>query len=266
MAGEGKHLIALFQAAATNEEPTCNIPRMKEQIQKASVLGAEMIVFPELFLTGYHRSETEIASLAELKEGYAFQQLSLAAKEEGIAVVYGYPEVDHTSGKSLYYNSAQMIDKNGRSVMNYRKVHLWLYNGYEAPFTPGDQFTVVECCGMKVGLLICYDTEFPESVRSLALKGAQLVLAPSAATGIVSNIMHHVTACRAAENGIYMAPVNYAKSTFCGRTMCCDPRGDIVVAAGLEETLLLASIDVNLKPQWSYLAHRRPTTYQDILA
>jgi len=76
------------------------------------------------------------------------------------------------------YNSIQLIDRDGRSLVNYRKLHPWID---EEVFTAGNEYTeVVECRGMKIGLLICYDVEFLESVRTLALQGAQLVAVPTA--------------------------------------------------------------------------------------
>ena len=105
------------------------------------------------------------------KAGPSFQELSSAAKEANMAVIYGYPEVDHSTGGDIYYNSAQLIDRDGTSLVNFRKVHLWIdEDGHEGVFTPRKEFVeVVECYGMKIGLLICYDIEFPEAARTLAL-------------------------------------------------------------------------------------------------
>ncbi len=266
----GKHLIALFQGVSRNGAPAHNLGSMKEQMRKASTIGAEIIIFPELFLTGYQLSQGDMKRLAEEKGGASFQELSAAAQEAGIAVVYGYPEVDESSGGKLYYNSAQLIDKDGRSLLNHRKVHIWLVDddlNPEAVFTPGDQFSVVECCGLKVGLLVCYDVEFPESVRALALRGAQLVAVPTAivpGSGF-HGIVNHMIPSRAMENQVYVAYSNHTGGDFCGGSVCCDPSGGVVVKVWRDETLLLASIDANFKVQRSYLDDRRPSTYKDFV-
>ncbi len=119
MAGDGKHVIALFQGVARNGEPGYNLDRMMEQTRKASAVGAELIIFPEMFLTGYELGDEEVKRVAEEKDGRSFQELPAAAKKAGTAVVYRYPEVDHSSGETRYFNSTQLIDKDGKSLMNY---------------------------------------------------------------------------------------------------------------------------------------------------
>ncbi len=215
-------------------------------------------------------SESDTKRLAEERGGASFQELSAAAKEMGIVVVYGYPEVDRSSGESRYYNSAQLIDKDGRSLLNHHKVHRWLVgeDQTEAVFTPGNHFNVAECCGLRIGLLICYDVEFPEAVRALAVKGAQFIAVPTAVSSGYGfrTIVEHIIPTRALENRVYVAYTNAADGNFVGQSVCCDPNGEVVVkVGGRSETMLLASIDTNIEVQWSYLDDRRTSVYKDLV-
>ena len=264
MASSSKHLTALFQGEAKVGDVAHNLGRMKEQIQRASssAVGAELIIFPELFLSGYQLGAQAMRGLAEERNGPSFQELSSAAKEANMAVVYGYPEVDHSTGDEVYYNSAQLIDRDGTSLVNFRKVHLWIDEaGYEEVFTPGKEFAaVVECCGMKIGLLICYDIEFPEAARTLALRDAQLIAVPTAT--IYQNLGTRIIPARAMENRVHVAYINHSGSNFVGKSLCCDQAGDYVVLGGSDETLLLAPINLAVSPTLcSYLKDRRPELY-----
>ena len=264
MASSSKHLIALFQGEAKVGGVAHNLGRMKEQIQRASAVGAELIIFPEMFVSGYQLGAQAMRGLAEERNGPSFQELSSAAKEANMAVVYGYPEVDHSTGDKVYYNSAQLIDRDGTSLVNFRKVHLWIdEDGYDELFTPGKEFAeVVECCGMKIGLLICYDIEVPEATRTLALRGAQLIAVPTASRVKYRNLATRIIPTRAMENRVHVAYVNHSGSNFVGTSLCCDQAGDYVVLGGSDETLLLAPISLAVSPTLcSYLKDRRPELY-----
>ena len=269
MASSSKHLIALFQGEARLGDVAHNLGRMKEQIRRASAAGAELIIFPELFLTGYQLGPQAMMGVAEERNGPSFQELAAAAREANIAVIYGYPEVDRSAGSEdlVYYNSAQLIDRDGKSLANYHKVHLWIDKyKYEAVFTPGKEFAeVVECCGVKIGLLICYDIEFPEAARVLALRGAQLIAVPTASSFEFEyrNITTRIVPARAMENRIHVAYVNHTGGNLCGTSVCCNRAGDYSLLAGAEEGLLLAPINLE-SSVFSYLKDRRPELYKEL--
>ena len=254
---------AFFQGISDVGKPESTILKMKEQIKKSSSVGAEFIIFPELFLSGYHVPAEQMKSLAEEKNGPSFQELSKTAKESNIAVLYGYPEVDRSSSSAVFYNSAQLIDKNGSSLVNYRKTHLWIDEyGYEKVFQPGNILEeVVECRGVKIGILICFDVEFPECVRALMLKGAQLIAVPTAIPyHKFKFVAHTIIPCRANENGVWIAYVNSA-GTLSGHSVCCDVDGEVTVMAGGEEQLVLFSVDPSMIPKCDYRGKRRPDLY-----
>ena len=260
-----KHLFAFFQGAPENAKVQFNLSKMKEQLCKASAVGAELLIFPELFLSGYQVPSEEMKVLAEERDGPSFQELSKTARESNIAVIYGYPEVDRSSGTSIYYNSAQLIDKDGTSLVNYRKTHLWIdEDGYEKVFQAGDSFAdVTECCGVKIGVLICFDVEYPECVRALALKGAQLVCVPTAIKYKMSNkiVPGAMIPCRARENGLYVAYVNPSGDVFGGHSISSDPNGDVLVQAGKDELMAVFVVDSQLKPSCDFMSLRKPNVY-----
>ena len=265
-------VVALFQGSAKEGDVEANLSKVITWMQEASKRGAELIIFPELFLTDYlSMTDVKVRPLAQQKDGPAFKRLSAAAKDNNIAVIYGYPEVEVVSGKTCYYNSAQFIDSEGNSLVNYRKTHLWFTD--RAMFTPGSEFSVVEWNGIKVGLLICFDVEFPEVVRILTLKGAQLILVPTATTA-EDHDSRFIASCgvrvRAQENRVFLAYVNYSEgnSNYLGHSSLCDPKGNVVVQAGAEETLLLGSVCLDELQQVSfrYLPERRPRLYEDLVA
>ncbi|KAL5474953.1 hypothetical protein EMCRGX_G026988 [Ephydatia muelleri] len=270
MASTKTTVVALFQGSAKEGDVEANLSKMITWMQEASKRGAELIIFSELFVTDYvSMSEQELKTLTQQKDGPAFKRLSAAAKDNNIAVIYGYPEVEVVSGETCYYNSAQFIDSEGNSLVNYRKTHLWLCD--KPIFTPGLEFSVVEWNGIKVGLLICFDIAFPEPARILALKGAQLIVVPTAMTPeyidaqIVGSCGIRV---RAQENRVFVAYVNHSGGDYVGHSSLCDPKGNVIVQAGAEETLLLSSVCLDELQQVSfrYLPERRPRLYEDLVA
>ena len=261
-------VVALFQGSATDGDVEGNLSKMKTWMQEASERGAQLVVFPELFLTDYlSMTDVKLKSLAQQKDGPAFKQLSAAAKDNNIAVIYGYAEVEVVSEQTCYYNSAQFIDSQGNSLLNYRKTHLWFSD--KPMFTPGSEFGVVEWNGIKVGLLICFDVEFPETVRALALKGAQLIVVPTATLFNSKEsrfIANSIVPVRAQENRVFVAYVNHCGSGYLGYSTLCGPLGKPIVQAGAEETLLVAPICLDELQQGNcqYLSERRPHLYKDI--
>ena len=258
--------IAAFQGTAIEGES--NLVKMREQMCKASAVGAELLIFPELFLSGYRVPGEKMKMVAEERDGPSFQALSKTARESNIAVLYGYPEVDRSSGTPVYYNSAQLIDRDGTSLVNYRKTHLWIdQDGYEKVFQAGDSLCkIVECCNAKIGILICFDVEFPECSRTLALRGAEVIAIPTAISkqlplNVQEKVPTLVVPARAAENRVYVVCVNHGGEDFSGQSCCYNRDGDVVVHSGSGEQLVLFSIPRCAPVDCDYLALRRPQIY-----
>src|SRR5262249_41236385 len=145
------------------------------KIREAATMSAALVVFPECALQGFcFNSLEEAAAVAESREGPSAEQISEVCRQEGVHAVYGY--IEESGG--YYYNSAILIGPAG-TVANYRKVHV-PFAGVERFLTPGDQhFQVHDLPFGKVGINICYDTNFPEPARVLKLLGAELIILPA---------------------------------------------------------------------------------------
>jgi predicted amidohydrolase len=235
--------IALYQGAGKPARVDENLAIIQAQAIAAAEQGADLIIFPELFLSGYNIGQT-VQELAEQSDGPACQQASQIAREANIALLYGYPEKLGTE----VYNSALLIDRKGNTRANYRKTHL--FGSYEKNcFQPGDALVITEMDGLKIGILICYDVEFPEAVRALTQAGAHLIAVPTALMKDYCRVAEHVVPTRAYESEIYVAYVNRCGSegdlTYCGRACLVGPDGRDILRAGVSEELLIADIDKN---------------------
>ena len=176
---------------------------------------------------------------------------------------------DKLGPDGLIYNSVQLIDCHGHRLLNYRKTHLFGALDHSL-FSPGpDAFPVIELNGWKVGMLICYDLEFPENTRRLALAGAQLIVVPTANMAPYDFIADVTVRSRAFENQCYVAYANYCGSEstihYCGQSSIAAPDGQQVALAQRDETLISAVLDpqklTDAQAGNSYLADRRPELY-----
>jgi predicted amidohydrolase len=167
--------VAVCQLAPVVGEVDANRERLAAAVRRAAEAGADVVVAPELATSGYvFHNRAEIAEAAEPADGPTSGLLGELARELGVTVVAGIPE--QTSGEDIY-NSAVVVDRSGLRAV-YRKVHLW---GREPEFfRPGDEAPpVLDLDWGRLGLMICYDLEFPEWVRQSALAGAELICAPT---------------------------------------------------------------------------------------
>src|SRR3989337_2929260 len=178
-----------------------------------------------------------------LRDGPWLDRVAAIAGSAGVAILYGFPERD---GDEVF-NAAQLVDRDGTVLAKHRKSHLF---GDLDPrtFTPGaGDLAVVDLEGARVGILICYDVEFPEAVRSLALAGADLVAVPTALMRPHEVVARTVVPARAYENQVYVAYANRsgheADLAYCGESCVVGPDGADLARAGSGEELLLAEID-----------------------
>ena len=161
--------VALYQCPPLPLDVAGNLQRLQAIVLQAKDT-VDLLVLPEMFLTGYNIGAKAVAELAQTQDGDAAQQIAELAKANNMAIVYGYPE---RVEDGHIYNSVQLIDAHGQSLCNYRKTHLFGELD-RTMFSPGpDAFPVFDLEGWKLGLLICYDLEFPENARRLALAGAE---------------------------------------------------------------------------------------------
>ncbi len=254
---------AAYQGGGVRGDAARALAVMRRVAHRASEAGARLVVFPELFLCGYDLGE-DVARHAERADGPAAAEVARIAAGARISVLYGYPE----RARGRIYNSAQLIDRSGRPVANYRKTHL--YGAWERRvFAPGDALVTAEIDGLRIGILICYDVEFPETVRALALAGADLVAVPTALIRPFDGVARTLVPARALENQVYVAYAGLCgaegDTAYCGRSCIVGPDGMDVARAGRRPQLLLAELDTatmvasrRLNP---YLMDRRPGLY-----
>ncbi|MER6090566.1 carbon-nitrogen hydrolase family protein [Streptomyces bluensis] len=255
---------ALLQNSGRPGSVAGNLKVLDGAAGRAAAAGARLLVAPELFLTGYAIGD-DIARLAEPADGDFADAIAETAGRHGLAIAYGYPE---RAGDQVF-NSAQLISAKGVRLANYRKTHL--YGCFERDhFTPGEQPVVqAELDGLRVGIMICYDVEFPENVRAHALAGTDLLLVPTAQMHPFQFVAESVVPVRAFENQMYVAYVNRVgregEFDFVGLSTLAGPDGIAHARAGRGEHLLLADVDPALlaasRQANPYLDDRRPDLY-----
>lgn len=258
--------IALYQCPPLPLNIGGNLQRLEQQAHDAAAQGAQLLVCPEMFLTGYNIGAEAARALAQPNDGFAAGDIAAIAKANGIAILYGYPEL---SADEQVYNSIQLIDAHGQTLCNYRKTHL--YGDLDkAMFRPGeDRFPIIELNGWRLGFLICYDVEFPENTRRLALAGAEVILVPTANMAPYDFVADITIRARAYENQCFVAYANYCGSEgdihYCGLSSLCAPDGSRLALAAQDESLIIGTLDRQLMEQSrsinTYFNDRRPGFY-----
>ncbi|MFJ9201816.1 carbon-nitrogen hydrolase family protein [Streptomyces flaveolus] len=259
---------ALLQSSGRPGSTVENLKVLDEAAGRAAAAGAGLLVTSELFLTGYAIGD-DIGRLAEAADGEAADAIAETATRHGLAVAYGYPE---RAGESVF-NSVQLISADGTRLANYRKTHLFGCFEHDH-FVPGEQPVVqAELDGMTVGLMICYDVEFPENVRAHALAGTDLLLVPTAQMHPFQFVAESVVPVRAFENQMYVAYVNRVGAEgefeFVGLSVLAGPDGTARARAGRTGELLLADADPAFlaasREANPYLKDRRPGLYGSLV-
>lgn len=223
--------IALWQTPFASN-PAEALQRLDTAATQARAQGTDLLVTPEMYLTGYAIGAERVAALAEPADGPLAQAVAAIAQRHGIAIVYGYPE-QHPHGKP--FNAAQCIDADGKRLSNYRKTHRF-GSMDRAQFSAGDAPSqVFEWRGWRLCLLICYDVEFPEAVRGLALQGADAVLVPTANMEPFDEVQRVLLPARALENRLFVAYANAcgaeAALRYNGLSTACGPDGQTLAQA-----------------------------------
>jgi len=207
----------------------------------AGVMGGhDLIICPELFACGYHIGD-DLYARAEQSGGPATRAMAELARAHGCAVIYGFAERE---GKAIF-NAAQCIDAHGEVIGRHRK--LILPPGFEAGhFHCGNDVALFELGGMTLAMLICYDFEFPEALRHVAGRGAELVAVPTALSVEWPVVAEAMTRTRAFENGIYLAYANAVGAergmTHAGLSCIIGPQGEELARAGQAPCVIGAEV------------------------
>jgi 5-aminopentanamidase len=257
--------LALSQFGAELGRVGLNRRRISEALEAGAAAGADLACFPELALSGYLTASSDYSEDLLAAVADAERQIAADARRLGLTVVYGTPR----RGPDGRLRNAVVLTGPGGRRLVYDKTHL---AASERPaFVPGEAFVVGEG---GIGLACCYDLAFPEVMRTLALRGARLLLVPMAWEVERAFVMRHVLAARAVENVAFVAAVNQAGAVedlrFAGGSALVDPLGETVAAAGEGEDLVVADVDLGWVDRlrrgedpgtYPLLADRRPHLY-----
>jgi 5-aminopentanamidase len=257
--------LALWQTRGIAADVAANLETLEETARQVSAAGAALLLCPECWLGGYNIGE-EVRRIAEPADGPAARQIADIARRHGLAIAYGYAE--RAAGNEIF-NSVQVIDPMGRPLAHYRKTHL--FGPQErASYIPGSGFAApFDFAGLRIGLLICYDVEYPESVRTLTLMGAELVLVPTALTDEYGRVPEVIIPARSLENQVFVAYCNRAGvengMPFLGQSCIAGPDGHHLATVRNGEAVLFADIEPALRSAseqvYPYRTDRRPELY-----
>lgn len=248
--------LAVVQSPGNLSGPEARTEWLRRKLRDMAERGVDIILLPELFLTGYNVGEA-VWGWAEAHDGYFAGRIAELARSYQVAIHYGFAE----RCKSKLYNSAQCFGPNGERLVQHRK--LALPPGYE-----GDHFSAGAICALfelkqfRIATLICYDAEFPEAFRHVAMMGADLVLVPTALADKWSIVARHVIPTRAFENGVFVAYANHAgeegNMRYLGESCVIGPNGKELARAGDGEQTLSAQLAlrevVSARAQLPYLS------------
>lgn len=265
--------VAAVQIDIAIGEVENNLQQIVELYGEARSEGAELVIFPECALTGYCFDDlNEARQFAQPIPGPATELLCKATQRFGGAIIAGMLELSDVG----VYNVATVIGPQGL-VGVYRKIHLPGL-GVDQFACYGDRpFAVYEIGEIRVGVGICYDSAFPEAIRTMALQGADLIALPTNFPTGAENMTKHVINARAMENKVYFAAVNRVGTErgfrFIGETTIADPDGNTLrKGSSNEEEILFFDVDpqqsrnkrivrVPGKHAIDRLADRRPEMY-----
>lgn len=266
--------VAIVQFKASTNKET-NLKKITDFISKAAKNKAKLVAFPEfmMFYTSSSQSPKQLASLAETIKGNFVNTVAKAAKENHIQVVGSFYE--KSSKRDRVYDTSFVVDKSGKVISTYRKIHLYDALGFRESnkMTSGSKIAKpVKTSIGKLGMMICYDLRFPEMSRSLAAAGSEILVAPSAWVKGDMKEEHWLTInkTRAIENGCYVVAPDQVGNIYCGRSVIVDPYGKVLVDMKKKQGIAYADIDLKKIKQTRkvlpLLKNRRTDVYPTLKA
>lgn len=275
--------ISLIQHAC-GDDPVQNRAKAEELIRKAASEGADIVALQEFFQTIYFSREIrqEYFSLSESIPGPSTEQFTKLAKELKIVILLPLFE---RAAAGLYYNTLLVIERNGEILGKYRKMHIpddpGFYEKYY--FAPGDLgYKVFHTSAGRIGTLICWDQWYPEAARLTAMKGAEILVYPTAIGKLQEESEEEgrqfldawktIQRSHAIANGCFVAGVNRVGvekgTSFWGNSFVCGPFGEMIAEASDQEEVLTANLDFrSIEPQrqvWPFFRDRRIDSYSKI--
>ena len=233
--------LGVFQCDASPVSPEDRLIALEQALLESSL---DLLLCPELFLSGYD-AQADYSQLAEPQDGPFARAIADLARKAGCVICYGYPE----RAGELIYNAAALIAPDGALLANHRK-RLPSPGSFEAgTFANGPSVSFADLGDWRIAIVICYEVEFPESIRQAAQGGAQLVLIPTALGADWGIVAEHVVPTRAFENGIWLAYADHAGTCrdlrFYGGSRVADPLGRIVAQTNDADHLISADLTLD---------------------
>lgn len=245
------------------------VQRIDAAARDAAAAGSALLLMPEASVTGYNIAEAAAARVALPLDGNIAKRIASVARARRIAILWATIELDADGERR--WNAAILVDREGAVRLHYRKAHLWGELDRRL-FAAGESLgPVIELDGWRIASCICYDVEFPETVRTLALAGAELVLVPTALMRPYRFVAETVVATRAYENQVFLAYANYCGAendlVYEGRSSIHAPDGRSLATAPPDAPVLLhAKLSratlVRARAELPYLRDRRPALYR----
>ena len=260
-----------------------NIENQLEMVQQAAEQGVQMLCFQEIFTTPYFCAEQQTRwydAVEKVPDGPTVTLMQEVAKEHGMVLIVPVYEEEQTG---IYYNTAAVIDADGKYLGKYRKTHI----PHVAPgfwekfyFRPGNLgYPCFDTAFARIGVYICYDRHFPEGARCLGLNGAEIIFNPSATVAGLSEYLWKLEQpAHAVANGYFVGAINRVGTEapwnigeFYGQSYFCDPRGQIIAEASRDQDeLVIADLDMEMirevRNTWQFFRDRRPDLYGQIVA
>ncbi|MEM3573062.1 MAG: nitrilase-related carbon-nitrogen hydrolase [Nitrososphaeria archaeon] len=269
--------VAMVQMGSSDDKYK-NIEKALKYADQAVSKGADIIAFNELFTTPYFPAVEDIKyfDYAEKEDGETINILKDYAKKNKVFLLPTIFEED-SNLRGTYYDTAIFIDKEGRVLGKYRKIHIPQLNGYYEKyyFHPGAGYPVFDLGKVKVGTVICYDRHFPEGPRILALKGADIVFIPST-TNFYPETWELELRAHAAFNTVFVVGINRTEEKFngkviryLGKSTITGPSGEIIQQMSEKEGVSVTDLDINLirarRRKAPFLTDRKIIAYKELV-
>ena len=257
--------IACAQMDVLLGRPEENLAHAEELVRKAAGAGADFILLPETWNTGFFPREG-LAGMADREGRTVKARMGALAKELNVNLIAG-SVADERGGK--VFNTAYVFDRAGKCAAAYDKTHLFSPMGEHECFTPGENVVDFTLDGVKCGLITCYDIRFPELTRTLALRGIDVLFVPAQWPAVRTEHWRTLTKARAIENQIFLACCNgcgtAGETVYGGNSAIYDPWGVVLAAAGETEEIISADCDLgiidSIRSSMHVFADRRPELY-----
>lgn len=222
--------VAAIQMKSKMGDVHHNQQKAVQLIRDAAAEGARLICLPELWITGYHLSPEEFQQLAEPANGVTLRLFQALAKELEVVLIISFPERDE---EDLFISCA-VIDTDGQICGIYRKTMLWSHE--QSIFNRGAyDYTVFPTAVGRIGILICYDIEFPEPARLLTLQNLDMIIVPAVWSFNGEPRWDIQLPARALDNSCFVMGVNTVGNGACGKSKVIDPLGKVLEEASTTE-------------------------------